>query len=115
MIAGIRAITQWAHEERHQSACILVFIPGAREMAQIRGAWELAKTRDENNSYCEYHIDSSSSETLRCAMREQLRNQNFKFGEDDIIVFTQDTLSTSITLYVNGVIDTNESVHLDEN
>ena len=121
MLAGIRAITQWAHEEGHQSACILVFIPGAKEMAQIRAAWEIAKTREEKDSYCEYHIDSSSSETLRCAMREHLRQQNFKLEnfkgrkEKDIVVFSQDALSSSITLFVNGVIDTNESIHIDEN
>ena len=49
-------------------------------------------------------------------MRERLREQNFSLqAKKNIIVFCQDTLSTSITLYVNGVIDTNESVHPDEN
>ena len=53
MIAGIRTISRWAHEDRHQSACILVFIPGAKEIAQIRAAWDIAKTREEKKSYIE--------------------------------------------------------------
>ena len=106
----IQAIRTWWHK-RDKSAAILIIVPGEAEMVKFIAQW-IAFSKDQ--SWNLDRVDSSTHKKERQRIRDTLETQNFRRGDDNIVVATN-VFEKGITLCINGLIDSNLAVSKETN
>ena len=107
----VDAIITWA-THKGESAAILVLAPGESEMEQIFAQWVAFDSVFKEN--CNLHrVHSETPKDERYNIRTLLHDQNFRASEKHNVVISTAVFEKSITLWINGVIDTSMAVEFD--
>ena len=104
----------WA-TENNESAAILVLVAGEKEMEKV--AAECSAFSKRHHLECEhrFQVDSTTPKKVRTGIRNHLEEQNFRIDQPSTLVLATSVFAKSITLYINGLVDTNMVVALDSN
>ena len=111
--ACIEAIIGWA-TSKNMSAAILVLVPGEKEIQQVVTTW-LSVAEHKQISHDIFRVSSQTSKSERTRIRQHLFAQNCEPRKNHSIAVATKIFESSITLYINGVIDTGMAMGVDDN
>ncbi len=109
----IDAIILWATSQ-NMSAAILVLVPGDQEMQQVIASW-LSAPGHRKIDHNIFRVSSRTTHSERTRTRYHLVDQGCKPGRPHSIVVATKVFESSITLHINGVINTGMAMGIDRN
>ncbi len=101
-------------QTRHESSVTLVLVPGEKEMHRLKVLW-LSSPHNSESRWDVFLVSSETPKGERRRIRKGLESQRCQSGYNNVLVLATSVFESSITLYVNGVIDTGLAVAIDFN
>ena len=101
--------------KKGRSATILVLAAGEKEIVQITTQWSASSAGRKFGECQTYRVDSNTSKSEREKIRTQLKEQHSSRKICHHIVVATEIFGRSITLHINGLIDTGLIVDLNIN
>ena len=106
-------VRRWAREWG-QSASVLVLVPGAAEMGRLHAEW-LSTRQTRNQKWIVVTVSSDTPQGERQRIRSVLDSQQCDRRYHSVLVIATSVFEASVTLDVNGVIDTGLPAERDFN
>ena len=109
----IKAIISWATQQG-KSAAILVLVPGDKEMQLVIAQW-LSVPSQATLKHVVFRVNSQTPKCERKRIRDHLAAQGCYRNNPHSIVVATKVFESSITLPINGLINTGMAMDLDCN
>ena len=109
----IVVITRWA-KKRRESAAILTLKPGDKEMQQVIAEW-FSVSSQADLGHVVFRVDSHTPKSDRKFIRSELKKQGCRFGMPHSLTVATKVFESSITLPINGLVNTGMAIDPDLN
>ena len=109
----INATISWTRS-RFASAAILVLVPGEQEMQKVITSW-ISESAGRDVDYKIFRVSSVTSKAERTRVRNHFVAQACGPGRPHSIVVATKVFESSITLHINGLINTGMAMGIDCN
>ena len=108
------AIIRWARDERQEAAQILVLVPGEKEIVQVTKAWNNYWAKS-SSQWKLFSVHGQTNPSQRSAVRKLLQDNACDCRCEDVIVIATLVFGLSVTLDINGFVDSNLEIVVNRN